>query len=152
MSGWVLCTRFLVPRFGFSCCYVDLKYDDVFVLWLIAVCEWVGGDLLVMGYCVVCAWCCCYLLSGCVDGASPVRFVLSLFYMCAFQMNPVCVFQMNPVCVFQMNPVCVVTSVVGPGLYSTSPAFVRSRASQTAWSNGRLVQKRNRAPISGARG
>ena len=22
--------------------YVDLKYDDVFVLWLIVVCEWVG--------------------------------------------------------------------------------------------------------------
>ena len=37
------------------------------------------------------------LLCGCVNGASPVRFVLSLFYMCAFQMNPVCV-------------VCVVTS------------------------------------------
>ena len=36
MSGWVLCTRFLVPRF-----YVDLKYDDVFVRWLIVVCEWV---------------------------------------------------------------------------------------------------------------
>ena len=25
----------------------------------------------------------------CVNGASPVRFILSLFYMCAFQMNPV---------------------------------------------------------------
>ena len=30
------------------------------VIWLIVVCEWVGGDLLVMGCCVVCAWCCCY--------------------------------------------------------------------------------------------
>ena len=36
-------------------------------------------------------------LCGCVKGTSPVRFVLSLFYLCAFQMNPVCV-------------VCVVTS------------------------------------------
>ena len=27
----------------------------------------------------------------CMNGASPVRFVLSLFYMCAIQMNPVCV-------------------------------------------------------------
>ena len=24
---------------------------------------------------------------GCMNGASPVRFVLSLLYMCAFQMN-----------------------------------------------------------------
>ena len=64
-----------------------MKYDDVFVLWLIVVCEWVGGSLVVMG----CAWCCCYVLCGCVNGASPVRFVLSLFYLCAFKMNPVCV-------------------------------------------------------------
>ena len=32
-----------------------------------------------------------------MNGASPVRFVLSLFYLCTFQKNPVCV-------------VCVVTS------------------------------------------
>ena len=63
----------------------------MFVLWLIVVCEWVDGGLFVMGSCVVCAWCCCYVLSGCMNG------VLSLFYMCAIQMNPVCV-------------VCVVTS------------------------------------------
>ena len=69
-----------------------MKYDDVFVLWLIVVCEWMGGSLFVMG----CAWC-CYVLCGCVNGASPVRFVSSLFNLCAFQMNPVCV-------------VCVVTS------------------------------------------
>ena len=77
--------------------YVDLKYDGVFVLWLIIVCEWLDGDLSAMGCCVVCAWCCCYDLCGCVYGASPVRFVLSLFYLFAIQMNPVCV-------------VCVVTS------------------------------------------
>ena len=52
-----------------------------------------GGSLFVIG----CALCCCYVLCGCVNGASPVRFVLSLLYLCAFQMNPVCV-------------VCVVTS------------------------------------------
>ena len=34
---------------------------------------------------------CCYVLCGCMNGASPVRFVLSLFYMYAFHMNPVCV-------------------------------------------------------------
>ena len=52
-------------------------YDDVFVHWLIVVCEWVGGNLFVMGCCVVCAWC-CYVLCGCVNGASPVRFVAVL--------------------------------------------------------------------------
>ena len=37
------------------------------------------------------------VMCGCMNGASPVRFVLSLLYMWAFQINPVCV-------------VCVVTS------------------------------------------
>ena len=69
----------------------------MFVLWLIVVCEWVGGGLFVMGSCVVCAWCCYHVLCGCMNGASPVRFVLSRFYMCAIQFNPVRV-------------VCVVTS------------------------------------------
>ena len=49
-----------------------------------------GGGLFVMGSY-------CYVLCGCMNGAFPVRFVLSLFYMCAIQMNPVCV-------------VCMVTS------------------------------------------
>ena len=61
-----------------------------FVLWLIVVCEWVSSGLFVMGSCVVCAWC-CYVLCGCMNGASPVMFVLSLLYVCAFHMNPVCV-------------------------------------------------------------
>ena len=71
--------------------YVVFDQCDVFVLWLIVVCELVGGGLFVMGNCVVCAWCYCYVLCGCMNGASPVRFVLALLYMCAFQMNPVCV-------------------------------------------------------------
>ena len=41
-----------------------------------------------MDCCVVCAGC-CYDFCGCVNGVSQVRFVLSLFYLCAFQMNPV---------------------------------------------------------------
>ena len=65
-----------------------MKYDNVFVLWLIVVCEWVVGCLFVMGSCVVCDF---DVLCGCMNGASPVRFVLLLLYMCAFQMNPVCV-------------------------------------------------------------
>ena len=55
-----------------------------------------------MGTCVVCAWRFCYVLRGCMHGASPVTFVLSLLYMCAFQINPVCV-----VCVWlHMIEVC----------------------------------------------
>ena len=50
-----------------------------------------GGDLFVMGGCVVRVWCYCCELCGCVNCASPVGFVFSLFYLCAFQMNPVCV-------------------------------------------------------------
>ena len=76
--------------------YGDLKYDDV-VLWFIVLCEWVGGCLFVMGSCIVRAWCCCYVLGGCMNGAPLVKFVLSRLYVCAIQMNPVCV-------------VCVVTS------------------------------------------
>ena len=35
--------------------YVDLKYDNVFVVWLIVVCEWLGDDFFSMGCCVDCA-------------------------------------------------------------------------------------------------
>ena len=99
------CVSFLFLDFVSDAVYVDLNYDDVFVIWLIVVCEWVVDILLVdvllvMGCCVGRAWRCCYELYGCVNGASPVGFVLSLFYLCAFQMNPVCV-------------VCVVTSAWG---------------------------------------
>ena len=50
MPGCVLCTKvFLFLVFVSDAVYIDLKYDDVFVLWLIVVCEWVGGDLFLMG-------------------------------------------------------------------------------------------------------
>ena len=52
-------------RFVSDAVYVDLKYDDVFVLWLIVVCEWVGGSFVSDGLCLVlllrfvwvCEWC-----------------------------------------------------------------------------------------------
>ena len=51
-----------------------------------------------------------------------------------------------------MTGACLFVCVVGPGFDSTYPAFVRSRASHAAGSDGRLPpQKRNRAPISGGR-
>ena len=31
------------------------------------------------------------VVAMCMNGASPVSFVLSLFYLCAIQMNPMCV-------------------------------------------------------------
>ena len=65
-----------------------------------------GWRLFVMGWCVVCDWCCCNDLYACMNGASPVRFVLSLFDLCAFQMNPVCIVYvvtyMTGVCLFVM--------------------------------------------------
>ena len=61
-----------------------------------SVCEYQSVDCAFTSPVMVCAWC-SYFSCVCVNGASPVRFVLSLFYMCAFQINPVCV-------------VCVVTS------------------------------------------
>ena len=57
--------------------------------WLIIVCGWAGFSLFMMGCCVVCYVVC--VLCGYVNGVSPVRFVLSLVYLYAFQMNPVCV-------------------------------------------------------------
>ena len=56
-----------------------------------------GDVCLLMGCCVGGVWCC--ELCGCVNGAAPAGCVLSLLYLCAFQINSEYV-----VCV------CVVTS------------------------------------------
>ena len=111
-----------------------------------------------MGCCIVCVWCCCYDLCGCVYGVSLVRFVLSLFYLCAIQcvlsvwlhlIEGCCFF----ICLRQrsqiyMTGACLFVCVVGPGFDSTYPTFVRSRASHAAGSDGWLApKKRNRATI-----
>ena len=75
----------------FGVVYVDLKNDDVYVLWLIVVCERVGGVLLVMGCCVGCAWHCCYELCGCVNGTSPV-------WVCIVVVLSVCISDEPSVC------------------------------------------------------
>ena len=57
-----------------------------------------------------------------MNGASQVRFVLSLLYMCAFQMNPVCV-------------VCVVTSdcsIVG-AIITRSSSYSNSEGRSLHW-------------------
>ena len=47
-----------------------------------------------------------------------------------------------------MTEVCLFVCVVGPGFDSTSPAFVRSRASHAAGSDRRLAQKTEIGPTS----
>ena len=84
--------------------------------------------------------------------------VLCLGDTCASEVHPV----FNPVAPYGYllpnmylfiaditNPDCLF-EVVGSGLVSTSPAFVRSSASHPAGLHGRLAQKTvNRAPIAG---
>ena len=91
MSGWVLCTRFLrFLDFVSDAVYVDLKYDDDLVLCLIVVCEWLGGDLSPMGRCVVCAWCCCYDLCGCVWCISSQVCIVAVLSVCNSDEPNVC--------------------------------------------------------------
>ena len=88
--------------------------------------------------------------------AAPGICVLFLADTCASEVHPV----FNPVapyccrtciCLLQISQIQTrLFNVVGPGLVSTSPAFVRSRASHPAGPHGRLAQKMaNRAPIAG---
>ena len=55
------------------------------------------------------------------------------------------------ICLWQISQIqTFLFKVVGPGLVSTSPAFVSSNASHPAGSHGRHAQKTvNRAPIAG---
>ena len=46
----------------------------------------------------------------------------------------------------QMTGVCLFVCVIGPGFDSTSPAIVRSRASQETGIDGRLAQKTELGP------
>ena len=43
-----------------------------------------------MGCCVVCAWCYCYVLCGCVNGASPVKFAFPVLYVCISDAPSIC--------------------------------------------------------------
>ena len=58
------------------------------------------------------------------------------------------------ICLWQISQIqTFLFKVVGPGLVSTSPAFVSSSASHPAGPHGRHAQKTvNRAPIAGGRG
>ena len=90
--------------------------------------------------------------------AGPAICVLCLVDTCTSEVHPV----FNPVAPYGYllsdmylfmaditNPDFLV-NVVGPGLVSTSPAFVSSNASHPAGPHGRHAQKTvNRAPIAG---
>ena len=85
MSSWVLCTRvFSTSNLVSNAVYVDLKYDDVFVLWLIVVCD---GELCCL--CLVLLLRFVWVHEWCIS--SQVCIVAVVMYMCAFKMNPVCV-------------------------------------------------------------
>ena len=86
----VVTSCFLMESMCF--CY----YDEVFVVWLI---------VFVSGWVVFCwRWAVVLdvlgvVVTSCVNGTSPVGFVLSLFYLCVFQMKPVCMwFHLIEVC------------------------------------------------------
>ena len=90
--------------------------------------------------------------------AGPGICVLCLTDTCTSEVHPV----FNPVapygyllltciCLWQISQIqTFLFKVVGPGLVSTSPAFVSSSASHPAGPHGRHAQKTvNRAPIAG---
>ena len=87
--------------------------------------------------------------------AGPGICVLCLADTCTSEVHPV----FNPVapcfltciCLWQISHIqTFLFKVVGPGLVSTSPAFVSSNASHPAGPHGRHAQKTvNRAPING---
>ena len=108
----------------------------------------------------------CYVCVRCESGfsvwmAGPGICVLCLADTCTSEVHPV----FNPVapygyllsdmfCLWQISQIqTFLFKVVGPGLVSTSPAFVSSSASHPAGPHGRHAQKTvNRAPIAGGGG
>ena len=56
------------------------------------------------------------------------------------------------ICLWQRSQIQNLVGVVGPGLVSTLPTFMRSSASQPGGSHGRLVTKTvNWAPLAGGK-
>ena len=114
MHGFHVCPNLGAMVIGFVSTMFCPLVDCCVSGWVVVVCD---GELPMLGA----------TLSGCMNGASPVRFVLSLVYLCAFQINPVCVVTSE---VTNPNDWSVFVCVAGPGIDPTSPAFVRRRASQ----------------------
>ena len=153
MSGWVLCTRsfsssilFLMPFMLIWSMTMFLSFGWLlFVSGWVVVCLWRGIVLSVLGVAVtfcVGVWM-VHLQSGlycrcciCAHFRWTQCVWLHLIEVC-FLLN--CLWQRSQI---QMTGVCV----VGPGFDSTSPAFLRSSASQAAGSDGRLSQKPESVP------
>ena len=157
MSGWVLCTRFLSSSILFLMPFL--------LIWSMTMFLSFSWSLSVSGWVVICLrWVVVLLLRFvwvCVYSTSPVRLYCRCFICVQFRWTQCVWLHLIEVCCFficlwqrsqiHMTGACLFVCVVGPGFDSTSPAFVGSRASHAAGSDGRLAQKRNRAPISGDR-
>ena len=81
----------------------------------------------------------------------PVATVLlMLCIQCSIMLHLMDIFLLTCICLWQISRIQTFLGVVGPRLVSTSPAFMRSRASYLRGPHGRLAQK-NRAPITWGR-
>ena len=86
----------------------------------------------------------------CTQWSSEVHLMDVCFLVSIWFVQSVHVHVLRAVCV---RAVCVRVVFVGPGLVSTSPAFVSSNASHPARMHGwRAIKTVDRAPISGGRG
>ena len=87
------------------------------------------------GICVLC------LADTCTSEVHPVSIMLHLMDICF--LTCICLWQISQIQTFLFG-------VVGPGLVSTSPAFVSNSANHPAGPHGRHALKTvNRAPIAG---
>ena len=73
------------------------------------------------------------------------------YTQCSFLLHLMDICFLTCICLWQISQIqTFLFKVVGPGLVSTSPAFVSSSASHPAGPHGRHAQKNvNRAPITG---
>ena len=77
-----------------------MKNDNVFVLWLSVVCDCVGGDLFVMGCCVVCDGLLCCLC---------LMLLLRFVWVCEWCISSqVCIEAGLSVCISDESSVCCV--------------------------------------------
>ena len=114
--------------------------------------EWVGG----MGQClggwgVVICVCVLRVWIICVDGKSRYLYIVLggfLRILCAPSVQSCCTLSISTcMCLWQISQIqTCLRAVVGPGLVSTSPAFMRSIARHPAGPHGRLAQKRKSGP------
>ena len=114
------------------------------------------GDVLVRGVGVVCDMCMCLARGGVGgEGGEWMRELGVPAHLrctqCSILLHLMDICFLTCICLWQISQIqTFLFKVVGPGLVSTSPAFVSSSASHPAGPHGRHAQKTvNRAPIAG---